>query len=84
MRKVATDWDAPFWKVLDLDLGELIPHVVEADDDTGEYVVRVTDDCGVPVRNKEGLLQYRRMTGRIRLVLDTMSNYAGISTREDW
>jgi hypothetical protein len=83
MKKRGMDWDAPFWKVLDLDLGELIPHVIEADDETGEYVVRVYDSDGFPVRGADGGIEFRRMTGRIRLVHDDMSNYAGISQQKE-
>lgn len=82
MRKTATDWDASAWCVLDLDLEELISHVVEADDETGKYVVVVKDDFCQPVLDAQGNFQYVHRTGRIKLILSATSIGLTLSSTE--
>lgn len=61
MKKHAADFDARWWRVIDLATGEHIDHVVEADDGTGEY------KTVVPVHGERKLLSVDHV-GNIKLV----------------
>lgn len=63
-KKRAADFDARWWKVIDVDTGKQIDRVVEADDETGEYYV--VQQVGYEVVPRAPLIDMRR--GRIKLV----------------
>lgn len=63
-KKHAADFDARWWKVIDLTTGKHIDHVVEADDETGEY--SVIQQISYEVTPRIPIIDTRR--GRIKLV----------------
>lgn len=63
-KKHAADVDARWWRVIDLDTGERITNVVEADDETGEY--SVIQQISYEVTPHIPIIDMRR--GRIKLV----------------
>lgn len=60
-KKHAADFDARWWKVIDLTTGKHIDHVVFADDETGEY------QTVIPMQKERELLTIDHV-GDIRLV----------------
>jgi hypothetical protein len=72
MEKNSTDKDARYFKVVDAETGNMIPHVVWANDETGEYDQHQLDENGKRrvVKDETGEYDFvfERKIGKIKFV----------------